>query len=549
MVMIMRLARATRLLPAAYFLLILFSVPGLTFGLDEEVPRVVQATLEAHPSLKVAGRSANVPALIMFYQTRDFQPLWVDPTGRPNAQAQALLDSMNGASSEGLEPSDYRLAPVVASLTGPTPETSLSTLVSTDIAISAILLRYATDVRLGRIPPSPIELQRNGLPRSVDAIVLLNDAARASHPQGFIAALAPTDSLYVNLRSALARYRSFAASGGWPMIPDGPKFAIGDNNARVVPLRRRLQITGDLQGAFAPRAATHFDEELKDAVIRFQLRHGLQGDGVVGPQTLTALNMTAAEAVRALLANLERARWLPDDLGNPYVIVNLADFELDVVQGGRSVLSMRVVVGERDKESPAFSDTIRYIEFNPYWNVPRSIAVKEKLPQLRRNPYALAAQNIRVLSSGEEINPASVDWNSVSANAFPFRLRQDPGPRNALGRMKFMFPNPYDVYLHDTPSRALFQRTVRAFSHGCIRVEKPLALAEFLLRDNPGWGLSRIEKTIASGRNRAVNLQQPIPVHLVYLTAWVDENGIVQFRDDLYSRDAKLVATIDTHRE
>ena len=276
----------------------------------------------------------------------------------------------------------------------------------------------------------------------------------------------------------------------------------------------------------------------------------MPASGIVDEQTRTLLNIPVQDRIRQILANLERARWLPDDLGDPYVLVNLADFALQVVEGGRDVMRMRVVIGEPETITPVFSDKISYIEINPYWNIPRSIAVKEKLPVLRRNLAALKAQNIRVFGpDGEEIDPATVNWPAVNANNFSYRLRQDPGARNALGRIKFMFPNPYGVYLHDTPSRALFRRQVRTFSHGCIRIEKPIELATFLLRSKEGWGRTRIQQTIAKGKNRTIVLNDPVSVHLVYLTAWLDRDAKMQFRDDHYNLDAPLVAALDPSRE
>ena len=315
-------------------------------------------------------------------------------------------------------------------------------------------------------------------------------------------------------------------------------------------LRLRLQLTGDLAADAQGHPQSRYDDDVHRAVRRFQQRHGLPANGIVDEQTRAVLNIPVQERIRQILANLERARWLPDDLGDPHVLVNLADFALHVTERGRDVLRMRVVIGDPETITPVFSDKISYIEINPYWNVPRSIAVKEKLPVLKRNPGALKAQNIRLLGpGGEEIDPATINWSAVNANNFNYRLRQDPGERNALGRIKFMFPNPYGVYLHDTPSRALFRRQVRAFSHGCIRIEKPIELATFLLRDKEGWGRARILQTIAQGNNRAIVLRNPVSVHLVYLTAWLDGEGETQFRDDHYNLDAPLVAAVDAARE
>jgi L,D-transpeptidase YcbB len=501
----------------------------------------VQRTLEATgPILIGAGKPVETEALKTFYEQRQNVPLWVDATGL-NSRGQALLRAFEGSARDGLDPADYDPGAAVRAAA------ETDQLAATELGLSASLLRYATDIRRGRAVPEKMDDDQRIAPRPIDPAQVLAGAATAPDVNVYVASLAPADPFYLGLRQALDRYRAIAAAGGWPAIPAGGKLALGSNDARVSDLRRHLQLTGDLAAEPTGQVSTRYDETVRQAVRRFQERHGLSATGDVNAGTLQALNVPVSTRIRQILINLERARWLPEDLGDPYVLVNMAAFELDVVEAGKPVLEMRVVVGERENETPVFSDEISYIEINPYWNVPKSIAYKEKLPQLRRNPNALAAQNIKVIGpGGTPINPASIDWSTVGAN-FPYRLRQEPGPRNALGRIKFMFPNPYDVYLHDTPSRALFKRQVRAFSHGCIRVEKPMELAEFLLRGS--WSRERIQKAIDAGKNRAITLMKPVPVHLVYLTAWVDPEGMVQFRDDLYNRDARLVAALDAKRE
>ena len=411
-------------------------------------------------------------------------------------------------------------------------------------------MRYASDVRRGRAVPIKMDQFQRITPKSLDANQILTAAADAVDLQAMIDTLAPSDPYYQGLRQTLARYRAIAEAGGWPPLPDGPKLVPGESDSRVPILRRHLEITGDLSKTSAAPSSKLYDEELRQAVRRFQERHGLQADGVIGASVRELLNVPVDVRIHNILVNLERARWLPDELGDPYVLVNMAAFNLEVVKAGEAVLDSRVVVGRPVRSTPVFSDEISYIEFNPYWHVPRTILIKDKLPILRSNPASLTAQKIRVVApGGAVVDPTTIDWSSVSSANFPYSLRQDPGERNALGRIKFMFPNPFDVYLHDTPSRSLFRRSQRAFSSGCIRVEKPAELAEFLLRGNEGWTRGRIEQAIASRKNRAVTLATPVPVHLVYFTAWLDREGRVQFRNDLYNRDAQLVATLDGRRE
>lgn len=502
--------------------------------------QTIDAAVASGSGLTVAGKPVEAEPLRVFYEQRAFVPVWVDAGGL-NQRGLALLRAFDGAGRDGLVPADYDPG---ASARARGDATHL---VGTEISLSAALLHYASDIRRGRVVPEKMDDNQRIAPRPVDPAQVLTGAASTADTEAYLALLAPADPFYLGLRQALDRYTAIATAGGWPTIAPGGKLAVGAADSRVPSLRRRLQLTGDLAADPFGANSNRFDDSLRRAVSRFQQRHGLSATGEVNATTLRALNVPVATRIGQILINLERARWLPEDLGDPYVLVNMAAFELNVVEAGKSVLEMRVVVGERDKETPIFSDEISYIEINPYWNVPKSIAYKEKLPELRRNPYALNGQNIRVLGpGGGVIDPGTVNWAAVGPN-FPYRLRQDPGPKNALGRIKFMFPNPYDVYMHDTPSRALFKRQVRAFSHGCIRVEKPMELAEFLL--GSGWPRARIERAMASGKNTPVTLARPVPVHLVYLTAWVDAEGVVQFRDDLYNRDARLVAALDGTRE
>jgi murein L,D-transpeptidase YcbB/YkuD len=276
----------------------------------------------------------------------------------------------------------------------------------------------------------------------------------------------------------------------------------------------------------------------------FQARHGLTADGTIGKKTIDALNIPVERRIEQMAMNLERRRWLPDNLGERYVFVNMADFELKVVDGSRTIHTARVVVGTPLHRTPVFSDSIKSIDLNPFWNVTPSIATKELLPKIRRDPGYLQRNGYRLFSGwgaeARELDPFLIEWSSVSAARFAYKIRQDPGPTNALGQIKFVFPNTQNIYLHDTPSRQLFRQSMRAFSHGCIRVENPLALAVVLLEDANGRTKEKLTQIISSGEQRTLTLPRPIPVHLVYLTAWVNKDGSVNFRDDIYGRDNRL---------
>jgi murein L,D-transpeptidase YcbB/YkuD len=265
----------------------------------------------------------------------------------------------------------------------------------------------------------------------------------------------------------------------------------------------------------------------------------LREDGVVGPATLAALNVPVGERVRQIEMNLELWRWLPRDLGQRHIMVNITDYTMSVVEDGREVMGSKVIVGKPSRPTPVFAGEMSYLVLNPYWHVPPTIAVKDKLPKLRRNPYALSRQRIRVFAGGKEINPGRVNWRRVNARNLRYHFRQDPGPRNALGRIKFMFPNRYSVYLHDTPSKYLFNRDNRTFSSGCVRVADPIDLAEYLLSDS-GWSRKAIVSKTRGKRQRRVNLSEKVPVYILYWTAWVDDAGETHFRRDIYEHDKRL---------
>ncbi len=381
-----------------------------------------------------------------------------------------------------------------------------------------------------------------------DLVRTLERALAEDRVRGELEGLRPPHAGYRRLRAALARHRERAAAGGWPTVPEGPTIRPGDSASRVEALRTRLEASGEgPAGADAAArggaADTVYDPALAEAVRRFQRRHGLEDDAVVGPATLEALNVPAADRVRQIRVNLERWRWLPRSLGERHVRVNAADFEMEVVEEGEVVLSSRAIVGRAYRKTPVMSDRITYLVFSPYWHVPHGLAVQDQLPLQKQDPGYFRRVGMRVFrgwsADAPEVDPDSVDWSKVTARGFPYRLRQDPGPVNALGRVKFMFPNRFSVYLHDTPGRDLFARRGRSFSSGCIRVERAEELAAHLLRSDPSWTTETIRQAMQAGSERTVRLPEAVPVHLLYLTAFSD-GETVQFRPDVYDRDGAV---------
>jgi murein L,D-transpeptidase YcbB/YkuD len=388
---------------------------------------------------------------------------------------------------------------------------------------------------------SPIEAAATAEP---DSIEIARDSEDTEEFDGLPEESHPESTSYLKLESALAQYRSLQRSCGWPAVPDGPSMRKGDSGPRVATLRNRLSISGDLEEV-NQQDSDLFDDELDLAVRRFQERHGRTVDGIVGSNTLTDLNVSVEQRVRQIELNLERWRQVPRNLGERYIMVNTASFQLEFVENNQRLMKMRVVAGRRSRSTPEVSSQLTYLVINPYWHIPHGIAKRDILPKIQEDPDYLVRQRILVFENWEsdapKIDAQSVEWSEVTERSFAFKLRQEPGPRNALGRIKFAFPNQFSVYLHGTPAQGLFRKAQRDFSSGCVRIEKPIELASLLLANEPGWTRKRLINTIRAGKTQVVRLSEKVPVHLSYWTAWVDENGTTHFRDDIYGRDKSPV--------
>ena len=487
-----------------------------------------------------------------FYQQREYSPAWNSGTG-PLPQAETLIRALKEAGAEGLNPHDYHLARIQALLEkvgaprGAESQSHAQSLADLDFLFTDAFLIYGSHLLRGRVDPESVEAQWYVERRERDLREVLEKALYENRIREALHLLAPTHAAYLRMRSALERYRKMAASGGWPIVPGGPLLEKDDRSERVTLLRLRLAAEGDLpKTETADRQA--FDADLDQAVRRFQQRHGLKVDGVVGPKTLTALNVSAGERVRQLLVNMERWRWLPQELGPHYILVDIANFRLKVMEEGRSVFETRVVVGKPFWSTPVFNGTMTYLVLNPYWNIPTSIALGETLPKSQNDPEYLSKERIQLVQGwGPDeriIDPKESAWSSEEIRRGMYRLRQRPGPDNSLGLVKFMFPNKFNVYLHDTPVKALFDEPSRGYSHGCIRVERPIELAEYMLHDDPRWTPTDILRVLETGVEKTVSLLKPFPVYVLYWTAWAEEDGTVQFRDDIYGRDQKLLAAL-----
>jgi murein L,D-transpeptidase YcbB/YkuD len=529
----------------------------------DRVQAVIQARLDGDPtarSLSCQGEMiCGIQMLPLAYRNRKHLPLWIDASLRLE-KAEALADAIDRAGEDGLSPVDYHrdaihdlLAEICeqSSATGPTsvPPEWWADL---DLILTDAFLLYGSHLAAGRVNPETLHADWKINTDDVNLLAALTHAASTGKINAALERLRPAHSGYKSLRSALAELRNLEAAGGWPPLDDSQTIRPGERRSVVVGLRRRLTESGDLDPMDPNDDSLYFDASLASAVKRFQLRNGLKADGIVGRDTVDRLNDPVELHIRQVVINLERWRWLPHDLGTRYVIVNTADFDLKAVENGQVMLQMRVVVGRPARRSPVFSASMTYMVVNPYWNVPRTIAVEDILPEIQKDVAYLAHRGFHVFQSWEldapEVDPTSVDWHAFHVNRFPFRLRQDPGPYNALGRIKFMFPNPFAVYLHDTPNRDLFKRVQRDFSSGCIRVEAPVALANFVLAGDKQWTPDALTEAVEKGESQTIRLRRPVPVHLLYMTAWVDEKGVIQFRRDIYDRDRDLSRALGQRR-
>lgn len=504
--------------------------------------------------------AAVEPLVTALYRATGMQPLWTAAAG-PQPRARELLALLADADAEGLVAADYdlqTLGDAVEEVAGTAPDDPRR--FATDRRLSAALLRYAADLAHGRIDPDRVGWHIRRAPLDVEHV--LGDTLLHADLAAARTRLAPPARPYEALRQHLRRYREIAAAGGWETVPAGVKLEPGTREVatRLAALERRLRAEGDLtddDGTLAAAlrdaeksgtaAEAVYDERFAAAVRRFQARHGIGADGIVGPSTMRELNVTAESRVRQIELNLERWRWMPRDVEPRRLVVNVPAFELTAWDGGAPVAGMAVVVGRRSWPTPVFSDLVEYIVLNPWWNVPKSIARDELMPKVRRDPDFLAREGyVLTDATGTPVEVTPEEREQVSHRTHA--LRQLPGAGNALGRMKFLFPNRWDVYLHDTPNRHLFARAERSFSHGCVRVQHPRDLAAFLVAGDAQWSMARIDALLGKGPDKWLRLERPVPIYLTYFTASVTDDGSLVFHPDIYGHDERLDVALRERR-
>jgi len=489
---------------------------------------------------RMNGESLHAASLMLeLYAENDFALLWTRP-----GQLAALEQLAQRIDAEGLTPDDLPLQALNEASTEAQRSGTVTALVEQELLATETLIRAAYLLNFGKVNPHNLDndwnFKRSLRPDSTP-VEFIRAAIAADDLNLYLAEDMPRGPVYIATMEALAAFRKISQSGGWQPVSTGATLREGDSDPRVTELRTRLRTTGQLTAA-ADSGTDVFDSALVEAVIRFQDQHGLETDGAVGGRTFAALNVPVEKRIDQLRIALERMRWVLDDLTDDMLLVNIAGFRARLFQNGQRSWDGRVMVGQPYRKTPVFRGDMEYLVFNPTWTVPPGILAKDTLPAIQRDPGYLARTNMVVLTrDGKPVDPATVDWPSMSARGFPYILRQQPGPRNAMGQVKFIFPNEHFVFLHDTPNRSLFNKPERAFSSGCIRVEHPLELAELLLNDKDQWNRAKIEAMLAEKKTRTVHLRATFPVLLMYLTALAEPDGTTYFYTDIYERDARLL--------
>lgn len=518
-------------------------------GWGQSTSELLRQTVEdAHDSEEfyiADSRLVAINFLASFYEGRRFQLAWTDP-----ANVETVVQALAASGQHGLSPDEFHVDSI-RSLREQKAQQPNDPLIDTnlDLLLTDGLVIYAYQLVYGKVNPEALtaswNLSRPLLKRAPEDV--LEEALSRGTVAGLLESLAPSFSHYTRMQAQLERQRQIANAGGWPSVPEGRILRQGDVDPRVAAVRARLAAEyGDIDPASGDVMA--FDAILEESLRRFQESYALDVDGAVGPATLRAMNITAAQRVDQIRVNLERARWVSEEstTARNFVIVNIAGFYVRLFEDRAKNWQTRVIVGAKYHKTPIFAANMQYIVLNPTWTVPRSIIRKEMLPKMKADPTYLPSRNFDLVDrSGQKVDPASIDWANVSANNFPYNVVQRPGPQNALGLVKFIFPNSYSVYMHDTPARTLFARTERTFSHGCIRTENPLDLAELLLADQPEWTRAAIDRTIEGGKTTTVHLTEPLRVFILYWTAEPTEDGGVRFYEDAYDRDPAVLAALD----
>lgn len=473
-----------------------------------------------------------------FYREREFQLAWYK-NNEMVPQAEKMLDVIRKASDEGLDPADYLVIDfekLFAELKASKKDFERFSIVQKeiDVALTATYFVWASDYYRGVVVPNENkeiewDVKRNKIRLDMALLTALGEREKKYSYANF----SPLHPEYTRLKTALAAYRKMQEAGNWPIVQAAPKLKKGMKSPVIPALAMRLGVNIE--------SGTVYSEELFNAVKQFQTDQGLKPDGVLGAETIRIMNIPLKDRIRQIILNMERWRWLPGSFEPNYLLVNIPEFKVYVFEKGKSKISMDVIVGKALNSTPVFSDKMEYVVLSPYWNVPFSIIKEDLAPKLASNPSYLDRLDMEIITAeGQNVSPSSINWNNLSEDNWNYTLRRRPGPNNDLGDVKFIFPNSNNIYLHDTPHDELFSQAERGFSHGCVRVEKPIDLAVYLLRDQAIWDREKILSTISKRKEKQIKLKETLPVYLVYFTAFTDESGKVHFRDDIYGHDKTL---------
>jgi murein L,D-transpeptidase YcbB/YkuD len=487
---------------------------------------------------------AATEILSKLYAANGYELLWQDTENR-----DALYREISRSAEDGLAPRDFHW-PTFRELAVQSQTSTIDREIEAkfDIIVSDALVRLGYQLLYGKVRPDKLDPDWN-YSRPLfgqDPVNVILSALKTNAIPQLFSQLRIKHPYYLALKSALRSHREIAASGGWRSLPTGPALRKGMSGKRVANLRYRLAESGDL-GLGERSDPVLFDKSIENAARRFQVRHGLDADGIVGRKTLEALNISVEARIEQIRVNMERARWVLRDIGDDFIIVNIAGFYLRLIEDSNVRWQSSVIVGTPYRKTPVFTAPMRYLEFNPTWTVPPTIMLEDILPKVKSEPGYLQRNDFRLVNfQRQPVDMAAIDWKDVESGKFPYLIVQQPGPRNSLGLVKFMFPNEHAVYIHDTPNRGQFKSTSRTFSSGCIRVEKPFELADLLLSGRKDWQPDQVAKIIASKATTRINMPKSLPVLLLYWTVDPEPGGGVQFYPDIYNRDAKVLKALNS---
>ena len=542
----------------AFFIFLLLSSPYLfadPMGPKPSKPSTTMSSLVTAQICRILSEKSLSfepnHELLRFYKDGQCRPVWSNEN-IIDREAIFLIYSIREANKDGLDiyTPNYHFKKIVELLNFVRPDSLVNNnpvvLAQLDILLTDAYLTFGKHLSNGLVPQEAIAgVWKNAKHASIDMKSRLREALRDQRVKESLQQLTPSSHAYEKLRTIMEKYLKIEEMGGWKTIESIGTNDEGDDQYSFDDLKERLRVEGDLA------IDDHSNEGYEDALKNFQSRHGIDADGIVGPKTLSKMNISVAEKITAIRLNMEKWKWMPEEKGM-YISVNIPDFSLSVMEDNYTVLKMKAILGKEARQTPIFSAHMKYIVVNPYWRVPRTILREDIIPKVQKDIRYLKKERIRIFkevnnTGKREINPWKINWKKVNANAFPYLLRQDPGRKNVLGRLKFMFPNTYDIYIHDTPIKSLFDKEERLFSSGCIRIEEPLVLFRYLMNNDGNNEYENITDLIASGANKAIMLRSPVKVRIDYWTVWVDEKGMAQFRDDIYGHDNDLMETLGWH--